>query len=101
VPCIKPDCTRSVLPTKLCIVFHNLARQLFDDLLAYCSALAASHFGYRLCNCAYYFNGHSNRSLEEFAELLTGADIGVVADIRKVPMSRANPQFNKNTLPGA
>jgi uncharacterized protein (DUF488 family) len=45
--------------------------------------------------------GHSNRSLEEFAELLTGADIGLVADIRKVPMSRANPQFNMDTLPDA
>ncbi|MGH9765931.1 MAG: DUF488 family protein [Blastocatellia bacterium] len=45
--------------------------------------------------------GHSNRSLEEFAELLTGADIGLVADIRKIPMSRANPQFNTDTLPDA
>jgi uncharacterized protein (DUF488 family) len=45
--------------------------------------------------------GHSNRGLEEFAELLTGADIGLVADIRKVPMSRANPQFNIDTLPDA
>jgi uncharacterized protein (DUF488 family) len=42
--------------------------------------------------------GHSNRSLEEFAELLTGAGIELVADIRKVPMSRANPQFNEDTL---
>ena len=42
--------------------------------------------------------GHSNRSLEEFAGLLAGAEIGLVADIRKVPMSRANPQFNKDTL---
>lgn len=42
--------------------------------------------------------GHSNRSLEECAGLLTGADIGLVADIRKVPMSRANPQFTKDTF---
>ena len=42
--------------------------------------------------------GHSNRSLDEFAGLLRGADIGLVADIRKVPMSRANPQFDKDTL---
>ncbi len=45
--------------------------------------------------------GHSNRSLAEFAELLTGADIGLVADIRKIPMSAANPQFNLDTLPDA
>jgi uncharacterized protein (DUF488 family) len=43
--------------------------------------------------------GHSNRSLEEFVELLSGADIGLVADIRRVPRSRANPQFNQDTLP--
>jgi len=45
--------------------------------------------------------GHSNRSLEEFIGLLSGAEIGLVADIRTIPKSRANPQFNKDTLPGA
>lgn len=45
--------------------------------------------------------GHSNRSLEEFVELLRGADIDLVADIRTVPRSRANPQFNNDTLPEA
>jgi uncharacterized protein (DUF488 family) len=43
--------------------------------------------------------GHSNRSLEEFVELLREAEIGLVADIRTVPRSRTNPQFNKDTLP--
>ena len=42
--------------------------------------------------------GHSNRSLEEFVELLSSAEIGLVADIRKIPRSRANPQFNQDTL---
>lgn len=45
--------------------------------------------------------GHSNRSLEAFVELSSSADIGLVADIRTVPRSRANPQFNKDTLPEA
>ena len=45
--------------------------------------------------------GHSNRSLEAFVELLSGADIGLVADIRTIPGSRANPQFNEDTLPEA
>ena len=45
--------------------------------------------------------GHSNRSLEELVELLRGGDIFLVADIRKIPRSRANPQFNKDTLPEA
>jgi len=43
--------------------------------------------------------GHSNRSLEEFTELLGEAQIRLVADIRTVPRSRTNPQFNKDTLP--
>ena len=42
--------------------------------------------------------GHSNRSLEEFVELLTSAEIKLVADVRKFPRSRANPQFNVDTL---
>ena len=43
--------------------------------------------------------GHSNRSQEEFAALLTAADVALVADIRKIPRSRTNPQFNEDTLP--
>ncbi len=45
--------------------------------------------------------GHSNRSLEEFTELLRVAEIVLVVDIRTIPKSRANPQFNEDTLPGA
>ena len=45
--------------------------------------------------------GHSTRSHEEFAALLTAADIALVVDIRKVPRSRTNPQFNQDTLPDA
>ena len=42
--------------------------------------------------------GHSNRSLAEFDGLLREASIGLLADIRKMPMSRANPQFNRDEL---
>lgn len=45
--------------------------------------------------------GHSNRSIGEFADLLREAQVELVVDIRKMPMSRANPQFNATTLPGA
>ena len=45
--------------------------------------------------------GHSTRSLDELIELLKSAEIGLLADIRTVPRSRTNPQFNKDTLPGA
>ena len=42
--------------------------------------------------------GHSNRSLRGFIDLIASAGIRFVADIRKMPMSRANPQFNRDTL---
>jgi uncharacterized protein (DUF488 family) len=50
-------------------------------------------------NLPFFTIGHSNRSLAEFVELLRAAGIGLVADIRKIPRSRANPQFNADTLP--
>jgi uncharacterized protein (DUF488 family) len=45
--------------------------------------------------------GHSNRSFEEFVELLRKPRIERIVDVRKMPMSRANPQFNKATFPDA
>lgn len=43
--------------------------------------------------------GHSTRSLDAFVGLVRGTDIELVVDIRKVTRSRANPQFNEDTLP--
>ena len=43
--------------------------------------------------------GHSTRSVPELAGLLRGAGAEMVVDIRSVPRSRANPQFNAETLP--
>ena len=43
--------------------------------------------------------GHSTRTLDEFLELLKTHDITLVIDVRTVPRSRHNPQFNKETLP--
>lgn len=47
--------------------------------------------------------GHSTRSLEELVSLLRGVGVGVdvVADVRTVPRSRHNPQFNVDSLPTA
>lgn len=42
--------------------------------------------------------GHSNRTLPEFLQLLDEAGIEVVVDVRAFPRSRANPQFNRDTL---
>jgi len=49
----------------------------------------------------FYTIGHSNRSIDAFAELLRDAGVELVVDIRKMPMSRANPQFNGDALPAA
>lgn len=43
--------------------------------------------------------GHSTRPLEELVALLASFEIGVLADIRTVPRSRKNPQFNTEALP--
>lgn len=47
----------------------------------------------------FYTVGHSTRPILGFIDLLRAADIGLVADIRTVPRSRTNPQFNSDTLP--
>lgn len=46
-----------------------------------------------------YTIGHSTRSIEEFVELLNAAQIDLVVDVRAIPMSRTNPQYNKDALP--
>jgi uncharacterized protein (DUF488 family) len=43
--------------------------------------------------------GHSTRGIESFSDLLRTNDISLVADIRTIPRSRTNPQFNRETLP--
>jgi uncharacterized protein (DUF488 family) len=46
-----------------------------------------------------YTIGHSTRTLEEFVALLEGHRITLIVDVRKMPRSRRNPQFNRETLP--
>jgi len=45
--------------------------------------------------------GHSTRPLDEFIELLNAHGIEQLVDVRTVPRSRHNPQFNRDTLPAA
>jgi len=47
----------------------------------------------------FYTIGHSSRPVEVFVDLLRENGIAQLVDIRKIPMSRANPQFNKQLLP--
>ncbi len=48
-----------------------------------------------------YTIGHSNRSLDELVAMLGSFAVGTLADIRTVPRSRHNPQFNTDTLGAA
>jgi uncharacterized protein (DUF488 family) len=43
--------------------------------------------------------GHSNRALDEFLTLLRAHGVTLLVDVRKMPRSRQNPQFNLDTLP--
>lgn len=45
--------------------------------------------------------GHSTRPLEEFVELLQSASVRCLVDVRSIPRSRTNPQYNLQTLPEA
>jgi len=45
--------------------------------------------------------GHSTRGLEAFIGLLQAHGVTCVVDVRTVPRSRHNPQFNKENLPEA
>ncbi|HSC05399.1 MAG TPA: DUF488 family protein [Steroidobacteraceae bacterium] len=45
-----------------------------------------------------YTIGHSTRPVGELVEALRSADVKVLADIRTVPRSRRNPQFNGDAL---
>ena len=45
--------------------------------------------------------GHSTRSIPEFVDLLRAGGVQAVVDIRTVPRSRTNPQYNEDVLGGA
>jgi uncharacterized protein (DUF488 family) len=44
--------------------------------------------------------GHSTRRVEEFLQLLDAPGVARVVDVRTVPRSRHNPQYNADFLPG-
>lgn len=43
--------------------------------------------------------GHSTRSIPEFVQLLGLGSVELVVDVRTVPRSRRNPQYNEDVLP--
>ena len=49
--------------------------------------------------CPFYTIGHGIRPLGEFAELLQQSEVTLVVDVRTMPRSRTNPQYNGDALP--
>lgn len=49
-------------------------------------------------NSTIFSIGHGNRSIESFVELLSNYGIEYLIDVRSIPYSKYNPQFNKNEL---
>lgn len=45
-----------------------------------------------------YAIGHSTRTIQEFVDILQAHNVDTLADIRTIPKSRHNPQFNGNDL---
>lgn len=45
-----------------------------------------------------YTIGHSNHNIDRFIWLLKNNDVAVIADVRSIPASRHNPQFNRDIL---
>ena len=43
--------------------------------------------------------GHSTRPINEFVDLLKLATVRLVVDVRTIPQSRKNPQYNHDVLP--
>jgi Protein of unknown function, DUF488 len=43
--------------------------------------------------------GHSTRSIAELVDLLRASQVELVVDVRHIPRSRTNPQFNRETFP--
>ena len=52
-------------------------------------------------NHHFFTIGHSTRSVEEFVGLLRPLEIELVVDVRNIPRSRTNPQFNSNEFSAA
>lgn len=45
--------------------------------------------------------GHSTRTIPEFVDILRTGSVQLVVDIRTIPRSRTNPQYNEDVLPNA
>lgn len=57
---------------------------------------AAERRGPRVCTV-----GHGARTLGTFLDILGGAGVGTLVDVRRFPGSRRHPQFGRDSLAGA
>jgi uncharacterized protein (DUF488 family) len=48
---------------------------------------------------SFFTIGHSTRSIADFVALLNGVEVRLIVDVRTVPRSRTNPQYNREVLP--
>jgi uncharacterized protein (DUF488 family) len=46
----------------------------------------------------FYTIGHATRPISEFVELLQSAEVQLVIDVRAMPRSKKNPQYNRDIL---
>jgi uncharacterized protein (DUF488 family) len=60
---------------------------------------AVMHRDSRRPSNPFFTIGHSTRPVDEFIDLLKGAQIALLVDVRSVPRSRTNPQYNCDILP--
>lgn len=51
--------------------------------------------------CPFLTIGHSTRSIPQFVDLLRAGGAQLLVDVRTIPKSRTNPQFNEDALAGA
>jgi uncharacterized protein (DUF488 family) len=75
---------------------HNTKLKATRRITSPCTKQARS--GECVSGGNFFTVGHSTRSLEEFIGLLHEVDVRLVADVRTVPHSRRNPQFNREVL---
>lgn len=49
---------------------------------------------------SFFTIGHSTRTVEELVRLLQEADVQLLVDVRTIPRSWTNPQYNQDVFPG-
>lgn len=48
---------------------------------------------------SFFTIGHSTHTIKKFVDILAAANVTMVVDVRTIPKSRTNPQYNYDVLP--